>query len=59
MKIQITPKEFREMLPPELKELFDKLVSSMEEYGVDKLQAEAEVARQLFNATKSKAKGFD
>ncbi len=48
MKLSLTPLEFRDMLAPKLQELFDSLVSNMEEMGIDKSTAEAVVASQLF-----------
>lgn len=50
MKIQITPKEFRGLLSSDMRDMFDQLVKTMTEYGVDEDQAQAEVARQLFKA---------
>jgi hypothetical protein len=48
MKVVITPQEFRALLSPKLQELFDSLVNNMADYGIEKPQAEAMVASQLF-----------
>ena len=56
MKVTLTPQEFRALLSPKMQELFDSLVENMANYGIDKPQAEAMVAYQLFKATEAKQK---
>ena len=53
---KISPKEFRDLLPDKLKEMYDKLVENMVKMGVDKNYAELFVAVNMLDGLKGALK---
>jgi len=54
VKVYLEPKEFRELLPKSLKELYDNLVSSLITNGIEKSVAEYLVAKEMLEVFKEK-----
>lgn len=48
--IILTPDEFRKTLPPKLKEVYDRLLNILLEYGIDEKEAKTIVAIEMAQA---------
>ena len=49
---ELTPDEFRKILPSKLQETYDRLVTILSEYGIDEKEAKSMVASGINQAIK-------